>query len=59
MVTAGNRLSGARIAVTGAGTGIGRAVALRCLSEGARVAVLDIDGAAVRGVAQGGAPSSP
>jgi NAD(P)-dependent dehydrogenase (short-subunit alcohol dehydrogenase family) len=52
MVTAGNRLSGARIAVTGAGTGIGRAFASRCLSEGARVALLDIDGAAVRSVAQ-------
>jgi len=40
------RLEGARIAITGAATGIGRAVALRCVQEGARVAILDIDGPA-------------
>ena len=37
------RLAGSRIAVTGAATGIGRAVAQRCVEEGARVAILDID----------------
>lgn len=38
-MTAG-RLQGRRIAITGGGTGIGRAVALRCAQEGASVAVL-------------------
>lgn len=52
MVAAGSRLDGARVVVTGAGTGIGRAIADRCLSEGARVAVMDIDGAAVQSVAR-------
>ena len=35
------RLSGRRIVVSGAGSGIGRATALRLASEGARVALLD------------------
>jgi NAD(P)-dependent dehydrogenase (short-subunit alcohol dehydrogenase family) len=45
-------LEGRRAAVTGGGHGIGRAVALRFASEGARVAVLDRDGDAARDTAQ-------
>lgn len=52
MVATGNRLDGARVVITGAGTGIGRAIAARCVGEGARVAVMDIDGPALRAVAQ-------
>jgi NAD(P)-dependent dehydrogenase (short-subunit alcohol dehydrogenase family) len=51
MGPASGRLADARIAVTGAATGIGRAVAERCVAEGGRVAVLDIDHAAARHVA--------
>ena len=36
-------LDGQRAIVTGAGSGIGRATALRMAEEGARVAVLDVD----------------
>ncbi len=37
------RLEGKRAIVTGAGSGIGRAIALRLASEGARVALSDVD----------------
>jgi NAD(P)-dependent dehydrogenase (short-subunit alcohol dehydrogenase family) len=46
-----NRLEGKRAVVTGAGAGIGRAIALRLASEGARVALADVDEEAARKVA--------
>ena len=50
-------LTGARLLVTGAASGIGLAVVARCLSEGAAVAALDRDGQALdRAVA--GLPAS-
>ena len=45
------RLEGRRAIVTGAGSGIGRAIALRFAAEGARVAVADVDEAAATQVA--------
>ena len=45
------RLDGKRAIVTGAGAGIGRAIALRLSSEGARVALADLDELAAEGVA--------
>jgi NAD(P)-dependent dehydrogenase (short-subunit alcohol dehydrogenase family) len=38
------------VVVTGAAGGIGRALALRCASEGARVAITDVQGGALEGV---------
>ena len=53
----GGFLTGVRVLVTGAASGIGLAVAARCLSEGAAVAALDRDGPALaRAVA--GLPAS-
>lgn len=46
-------LSGASVAVTGAGRGIGRAIAIRLASAGARVAVSDIDPESAEAVARG------
>jgi len=45
------RLESKRTIVTGAGSGIGRAIALRLASEGARIVLADVDEAAARGVA--------
>lgn len=45
------RLHGKTCAITGAASGIGRATALLFASEGARVAVLDVDGAGSRDAA--------
>src|SRR3712207_3494325 len=45
------RLEGKRAVVTGAGAGIGRAIALRLAGEGARVALADVDEEAVEKVA--------
>jgi meso-butanediol dehydrogenase/(S,S)-butanediol dehydrogenase/diacetyl reductase len=44
------RLEGKRVLVTGAASGIGREVALRCGAEGARVVVADLDAAALDAV---------
>jgi 2-hydroxycyclohexanecarboxyl-CoA dehydrogenase len=41
---AGLKLAGARVVVTGAGSGIGEATALRCTAAGACVMAVDIDG---------------
>ena len=45
------RLSEKRAIVTGAGSGIGRAIALRLAAEGARVVISDVDEGAAAGVA--------
>jgi NAD(P)-dependent dehydrogenase (short-subunit alcohol dehydrogenase family) len=45
------RLRGKRSIVTGAGSGIGRAIALRFAAEGARVVISDVDGEAAARVA--------
>jgi len=45
------RLAGKRTIVTGAANGIGRAIALRLASEGARVVIADVDEEDARGVA--------
>jgi NAD(P)-dependent dehydrogenase (short-subunit alcohol dehydrogenase family) len=45
-------LDGHRAAVTGGGSGIGRATCRRMVAEGARVAVLDVDGDAAETVAK-------
>lgn len=46
------RLEGKRAIVTGAGAGIGRAIALRLSAEGARVTLADLDETVARGVAR-------
>ncbi|MCA3749297.1 MAG: SDR family NAD(P)-dependent oxidoreductase, partial [Rubrobacter sp.] len=45
------RLEGKRTIVTGAGSGIGRAIAHRFAAEGARVVLADVDEEAARKVA--------
>ncbi|MDB5861566.1 MAG: 3-oxoacyl-ACP reductase [Ramlibacter sp.] len=45
------KLQGRRILVTGGASGIGRATAEACLREGAQVAIIDIDAAAMEGMA--------
>jgi NAD(P)-dependent dehydrogenase (short-subunit alcohol dehydrogenase family) len=45
------RLRGKRAIVTGAGSGIGRAIALRLAEEGASVVISDVDEEATVGVA--------
>ena len=45
------RLEGKRAIVTGAGAGIGRAIALRMSEEGARVVISDVDEEAANEVA--------
>jgi len=45
------RLEGKRVVVTGAGAGIGRAIAIRLSSEGARVALADMDEQGAKSVA--------
>src|SRR5581483_4688128 len=48
----GVRLAGRTVMVTGAAGGIGRALALRCAAEGARVAVTDVQAEALRAVGE-------
>jgi NAD(P)-dependent dehydrogenase (short-subunit alcohol dehydrogenase family) len=48
---ASGRLSGKRMIITGAVRGIGRAVAERCVAEGGRVVVIDLDCDAAAGAA--------
>ncbi len=50
-MTAG-RLEGRRVVISGGGSGIGRAAALRLAQEGARVAILDKRGTLAKEVAQ-------
>lgn len=47
----GGRFGGKRAIVTGAGSGIGRATALRLIREGARVALIDLDRTGVESAA--------
>jgi NAD(P)-dependent dehydrogenase (short-subunit alcohol dehydrogenase family) len=46
------RLEGRTVVVTGAAGGIGRALALRCAAEGARVAVTDVNADGLRAVGE-------
>jgi NAD(P)-dependent dehydrogenase (short-subunit alcohol dehydrogenase family) len=50
--TAGRRLAGRRILITGAGSGIGHAVAALFVREGARVALLDLNVSAAMALAE-------
>lgn len=52
MTTGNGALSGRTVLVTGAGRNIGRAIAIRCGSEGARVAVNDVDSITAAAVAR-------
>jgi 3-oxoacyl-[acyl-carrier protein] reductase len=52
-----NRLENKRAVVTGGGSGIGRASALRLASEGARVAILDVTVEKARAVLADGGPA--
>jgi NAD(P)-dependent dehydrogenase (short-subunit alcohol dehydrogenase family) len=53
-----NRLAGKHVVVTGAGTGIGRAIARRLAEEGARLTLLARDEARLRDVVPGAATKS-
>ncbi|MCW2964473.1 MAG: short-chain dehydrogenase [Actinomycetia bacterium] len=53
-----NRLEGKHVVVTGAGTGIGRAIALRLADEGARLTLLARDERRLRDVVPGAATKS-
>jgi NAD(P)-dependent dehydrogenase (short-subunit alcohol dehydrogenase family) len=53
-----NRLEGKHVVVTGAGTGIGRAIALRLADEGARLTLLARDESRLRDVVPGAATKS-
>ena len=53
------RLDGKVAAVTGGGSGIGRAICMRLAAEGARVAALDIDLAGLRRRSMPPAAASP
>jgi NAD(P)-dependent dehydrogenase (short-subunit alcohol dehydrogenase family) len=46
------KIGGSRVLVTGAGSGIGRATALRCASERAAVIAVDVDESAARATAE-------
>jgi NAD(P)-dependent dehydrogenase (short-subunit alcohol dehydrogenase family) len=46
------KLQGKRVVVTGGGQGIGKAVARRCLEDGARVCIIEVDPAAGKETAQ-------
>jgi NAD(P)-dependent dehydrogenase (short-subunit alcohol dehydrogenase family) len=53
------RLTGRRALVTGAGRGIGKAIAARMAGEGARVALVDVDEIALAGAAEAVMSAAP